>query len=305
MYQSQAVQTKDQIGRKYVNILDVRIDSTSVSSLLRKITIDIAKSKKFYVVTPNPEQVMLAGADPDFKIILNNADISIPDGIGLIAAYRFLNLPRPTDLITRFGILLIQGLGVGFSIIFDRNWLEKDLKVIRGRELFLELISLANKNGWKVFFLGGENGEANGTKKVLERNYKNIKIEASGLPTIMTNGYAKTKDGTDEELRVIEKINHFSPDILFIGMSAPRQEKWMYRYFSMLNIGGAMMVGGTFRYLSGQVKLPPKFIADTGLEWLWRLLTGSQKSKRVTTAVWKFPLTVFLYKLNNKISRIF
>jgi UDP-N-acetyl-D-mannosaminuronic acid transferase (WecB/TagA/CpsF family) len=58
-----------------------------------------------------------------------------------------------------------------------------------------------------------------------------------------------------------------------------------------------MMVGGTFRYLSGQVKLPPKFVADIGLEWFWRLLTGSQKSARIWSAFPKFPLEVFRYKL--------
>src|SRR3989344_770900 len=133
---------------KSVNILNVRIDSSSTSSLLRTVRARLAAKKKFYIVTPNPEQVMRAQTDEVFAKILNSADLSIPDGVGLIAAQRFLSLPVTDSYLLRPFLYFAQGLGVGFSILFDREWLSKGFHVIRGREMFLELIKLANKKGW-------------------------------------------------------------------------------------------------------------------------------------------------------------
>src|SRR3989344_8364047 len=112
--------------RKTVNILGVRVDSTSTSSVLRYIRTSLAKFEagqpqkpKFLIVTPNPEQIMRAQHDALFAKILNSADISIPDGIGLIAADKFLSLPTTDNLLLKPFLYFAQGLGVGFSILFD------------------------------------------------------------------------------------------------------------------------------------------------------------------------------------------
>ncbi len=295
-----ALHNGNRIDRNCVDIMGVKMDNASSSSLLRSIEFDINKKNKLYIVTPNPEQIMLSLRDVEYKNIINSADISIPDGIGLIAGYKFLNLKNYPNKIIGFFNLLFQGIIIGCSIIFNRTWLEKDLKVIRGREFFLDLIKLANKKVWKVFFLGGVNGEAAGAKKVLERNFKNIKIEISELPILDEKGFIVEEKNRSLENAAMEKINKYAPDLLFIGMSAPKQEKWYFRQKYNLNIGGAMMVGGTFRYISGQVKLPPKIVANIGLEWLWRFTTGSQSLARIWTASVKFPFMIFLKKLSKE-----
>lgn len=113
-----------------------------------------------------------------------------------------------------------------------------------------------------------------------------------------TNGTPISSTDESIELKAVEDINSFTPDFLFVGISHPRQEKWVYRWQNKLNVKGFMVVGGTFRYVSGKTLLPPKFVNDIGLEWLWRLFSGSQTISRIITAVIRFPLAVFRYKLS-------
>jgi N-acetylglucosaminyldiphosphoundecaprenol N-acetyl-beta-D-mannosaminyltransferase len=297
MKKTLTVHVKEGLSQKYVKILGVRVTSTSVPGVLRKIAVDIKRGHKFFIVTPNPEIVMAAQDDDDLMNALNKADISIPDGIGLVAAYKFMTLPTPKGTLLRTMTLLAQGLGVGFSIIFDRDFVTSELKVIRGRELFLDLVKLSNKKGWKVYLLGGEHSEAIGTKKVLEANFKNVAIKARQGPMLFNDGLPRTKKDAEEEVKCIEEINDFSPELLFVCFNHRKQEKWLYRHLSDLKVGGGMVLGGTFKYVTGIQKLPPKFIADSGLEWMWRLATGSQKVGRVVKAFPQFPLKIFLTKL--------
>lgn len=288
--------------RKYPKILGVKVDSTSTARVLRFVRSSLEKrndKSKFLIVTPNPEQIMLAQDDPDFKKILNKADISLPDGIGLAAAYKFLRLPNPKDKITRFLTLIVQGLGVAFSILFDRAWLEKDIKTIKGREVFVELIKLANKKGWKVYILGGWDKVAERTKLNLEKGYKRVKIKAGTGPVLDDSGTPVNKTEEKVEKESVKEINNFAPQLLFVGFRAPVQEKWVHKWLGKLDVGGAMVLGGTFDYISGKFKLPPKFVAKLGLEWLWRLFIGKQKTSRVYRAFPEFPLRVFLHKLSS------
>ena len=292
---------------KQVKILGTNVDSTSTASVLRFVRSRLEKweknpmkKNKFLIVTPNPEQVVTAQNDPVFRSILNSADLSLPDGIGLIAADRFLKLPADTNFLIKPLLYLIQGLGVGFSAITDRVWLTKNLKPIRGRDVFLELIKVANKKRWKVFLLGDKSGSAIKAKEVLDKNYKGLSIFATLGPNLDTDANPVTSSDTKIEKSSLETINKVFPHILFVGFGAPKQEKWLYRHSSKINYGGAMVVGGTFDYISGKKKTPPSWIADSGLEWLWRILIGDQKIERVASAFPKFPLIIFWQKLTGK-----
>lgn len=285
------------IMRKTINILGVYFDTSSKDALLRQIQILVNKNRKFYIVTPNPEQVMLADSDVIFKKILNSADVSLPDGIGIVAAHKFLSMPSGTGFMIWLRTFK-QGLVVGSSILFNRDWLEKDLKVIRGREFFLDLIKLANKKGWRVYFLGGEGNEAVSTQRKIERSYKNIIIRSNPGPRINNKGIPISEKDKQLEDSLVREIESYKPHLLFAAFGAPKQEKWIYSMKGKLNIRGAMAVGVTFKYIEGSAKLPPKIISRRGLEWLWRLLTGSQKIERIVNAFPRFPLAVFRNKLS-------
>src|SRR4030043_1429754 len=98
-------------GREYVNILGVTLNGTSKSGLLRFLQLKLSEfaqneaKRPIFVVTPNPEQIVLAQKDSEFKKILNNADISLPDGAGLILANKFLSFKSPRNKYARFILL--------------------------------------------------------------------------------------------------------------------------------------------------------------------------------------------------------
>lgn len=242
-----------QKGRKVVNILGINVDSSSTSSLLTSVGEKISHNVKFYIVTPNPELILSATKNPALKRAMNSADFAIPDGVGLKLA-------------------------------------DSSLKIIKGRELFLDLIKLAKKKRWRVFLLGGLGDEAELAARKLKAKYiKGPKLDTDAEPA--------SEVDRKIEIDSIDQINKFRPQLLFVAFGNPKQEIWLYKNLAKLRVGGAMAVGGTFRYIAGMSKLPPKWMEKIGLEWLWRLLTEPFRVKRVWNAVVVFPLKVWLSRL--------
>ena len=162
----------------------------------------------------------------------------------------------------------------------------------------MELIKLAAKNRWKVFLLGGLGDEAELTARKLQITNCKLQIEYSKGPKLDSGARPLTGQDSELERKAIEKINKFKPQLLFVAFGNPRQEIWVHDNLSKLNIGGAMCVGGTLRYVAGLSRLPPKFISKLGLEWLWRLITEPKRAGRVFRAVVVFPVKYFLSKLD-------
>lgn len=254
------------MDQKDAQILNIRLDSTSKEKVLAFVRGRIVQGRKFYIVTPNPEIALEATGDKVLAKILNSSDFSLPDGGGLIFAARFLSQPK--------------------------------LNLIRGREMFLELCHLANKKGWRVFLLGGEADESQKTKEVLGRSFKNIKIESSAGPILDKVGNPVNMVEFKREAECIEKIDKFAPQLLFVAFGVPKQEKWIAKWLTKLNIGGAMTVGGTFNYIAGKSKLPPKWMEEVGLEWLWRVIREPRRAKRVLKATILFPLKILMEKFH-------
>ena len=297
-----AESVSSKLVREIVTILGIRLDSISVRGVLRFVAISIVKKRKFYIVTPNPEIVMQSQGDSELKMILNQADVSIPDGIGLSAAAKFLSQETPDNFFLRVSTLLLRGISIGLLIIFDQSSLTSRLPIIKGREMFTEFIRLGNKKGWKIFLIGDRQKSAQRARDILSANYKNVKIFSGDGPNLNLDAKPVSSQDGEIEREVIAKINEIGPQMLFVGFGAPRQEKWIAKWLPKLNIGGAMVVGGAFDYIAGSVRLPPKWISEMGFEWLWRILTGSQKWNRIKVAVIDFPLKVFWTKLTSSFS---
>ena len=233
------------------SILGVKISGDNKEGVLRKVRDYIARSRKFSLFSINPEIVLAAGGDQRFKNILNRGDINIADGIGLKLA-----LPH--------------------------------LTIIKGRVIFAELCRLANQLGWKIFLLGGP--ETANAGKALQINFKKLKIESCQGPKLNIKGEPVLEVDIKAELDIVDKINKFGPQILFVGFGAPKQELWIKKWLPKLNVVGAVAVGGTFDYLTGKLQLPPKYIP----EFLWRLSKEPRRFGRIFNAVVVFPLKVLL-----------
>ncbi|MFV1917610.1 MAG: WecB/TagA/CpsF family glycosyltransferase, partial [Patescibacteria group bacterium] len=281
-------------------ILGLKVTSTTRLKVLRFARERVSSGTKFFITTPNPEIIIKAQEDEKLKRIINRSDIALPDGIGLAQAHKFLRLPNPKDPIRRFLTLFIQGLGVGFLTIVDRESLTKGLSVIPGRGMFMDLVKLANKKKWRVYLLGGRRQVAHSTKKILLDSLKSVEIKSSQGPELTIEARPKSKKDKKREADSIKEINSFKPHLLFVAFDAGKQEKWVYRWFDKLDVVGTMVVGGTFDYVSGRTKLPPSWIEKIGLEWVWRLATGSQKKERIFKAFPEFPFRVFWEKFTSQ-----
>lgn len=251
--------------RRYVKILGINVLSTSKVDLLTQIQKKIQKKQRFSIFTPNPELILATQYNQKLKEAVNSCTFSVPDGVGLNYASRFL-----------YG---------------------KSLNVIPGRKLFLDLIKIAANNKWRVFLLGGIGKEATLTAKHLASLYPNIEVSYGQSYTLSKVGEPVTKIDVKLQKDVVKKISSFKPQLLFVALGNPKQELWIHKNLSRLNIGGAMAVGGTFRYLAGLSKLPPKWIEQVGLEWLWRLITEPKRFKRILNATLVFSLKTFWSKI--------
>ncbi|OGM14424.1 hypothetical protein A3A76_04595 [Candidatus Woesebacteria bacterium RIFCSPLOWO2_01_FULL_39_23] len=299
------IKTSPKKNRGYVNILNVSISSTPKQSLLRAIYLNLVEFDKseaksrLLVVTPNPEQIILAQKDREFNTIINIADIALPDGIGIIEAHRYLNLSLPNNSSIKVLYAFLQGIYIGFCTLLNNKWLKENLHVIKGRDFFIDLIKITNKRSWRIYLLGGKNGTAETVQAVLERSYKKVKIKSFSGPILNSAGYPVTETDRQLEEKAVHEIGTFKPHLLFVAFGAPKQEKWLYRHINKLNIGAGMVVGGTFDYIAGKQKVPPKIFDALNLEWLWRLFAGNQNLRRLFISFPLFPWKVFIYKIKS------
>ncbi|MFC1625118.1 WecB/TagA/CpsF family glycosyltransferase, partial [Patescibacteria group bacterium] len=282
------------ISRNIDNIVALAQNSTSMNKVLAAVRRKLVSNKKFTILTANPEIVLQALNNSKLASILINSDILISDGFGLSVCYDFLSKIRYQNKVFAAFAYLIQGFHSGLRLA-----LSKKKNVVKGRKLFIELMKLGNRLGWKVYLLGGESDEAKEAKERLETSLKKIKIEFDEGPMINKNAIAVSKKDYEKEKTSIKKINSIKPDFLFVAFGAPKQELWIDKNLSDLNCKAVMPVGGTFNYISGKVSLPSEFFDKFGLEWLWRLIIEPKRIVRIFKAVIIFPLKIYFYKLRS------
>ena len=306
---------RSNLERNIVPILGVPVDSTRRRGVLMKIQkfLEIlapqaqsGRSGKLFIVTPNPEIVNLASKDTSFRKTLGQAHLSLPDGIGIIMAQRYIVLQVPKFPVVTQLALVCVGFWIGASGLFNRRWLISAGETVPGRLVFEDLVKLASKKGWRVFLLGGGKGVAEkAAKKIQNLKIKNQNYDAKfkilGMEGPRLDMEGKPQGGGEAQIEreTIEEINTFKPDLLFVGFGAPKQEYWLYRNLPKLNVRVGMVVGGTFDSVAGTVMPAPRFVTEAGLEWVWRLITQPWRIGRIFNAVVVFPLKVLIWRLKH------
>lgn len=288
------------VERKYGEILGIKVSITSTGQVLDFIKSRLESKEKFYIVTINPENLLIATGDWLLQKAIRRSDLSVPDGIGLAQAYKFLDFKDNKKNPFRLFVIFVQGLFVGYKTIFDKKYLTDALPIIKGRELFLDIIKIADERHLKVYLFGGENEEAQKAKLELEKIYKNITFKTNfQFPQYNKNCKPINLENRKLHKNIIGGIKLFEPDFVFVAMNTPKQEKWVYRnFFRLTKVTGAMTVGGTFNYVAGNMKLPPKWMEKVGLEWVYRLIQEPNRWRRILNAFPIFPWRVFTWKLN-------
>ena len=194
-----------------------------------------SKKESTWLACINPHSYAVALDDLQFKIALQNSHWLIPDGIGIVLASKLLGI-KITGRIT-------------------------------GCDIFYGLHHRMNKfGGMSVFFMGSSEGNLINMKRRMAIDFPHIKIAGTYSPPYKTNYSQK------ELSHMIQKVNDASPDVLWIGMTAPKQEKWIYQNKDLLKVKFIGAVGAVFDFYTGKVTRSPIFFQRLGLEWLPRLL---------------------------------
>ena len=149
---------------------------------------------------------------------------------------------------------------------------------IPGQSYLRKVFEVGEKEGWTFYLLGGEGDVPKKAKEHMKLLYPNAKIV----------GY---HEGFFRKDSVIEEINSLEPNVLFVAMGAPIQEKWIYDNREKLKVDIAAGQGGTFDYEAGTVKRAPIWMQKCGIEWLWRLARDPKRIRRMIV------LPVFLFKV--------
>lgn len=214
-----------------------------------------------YFVCANPHCLEIAMSDPFYKQAMMHADIITPDGVGIIIA----------------------------------SWVLKGKirQRVTGSDIFTKLSRRLNKHkGHRYFFLGSTSEKLERLCKKIKKDFPNIIIAGSYSPPF------RTEFSHQENKFMVETINRSSPDVLWIGMTAPKQEKWIYQNRQNLNVKFIAPVGAVFDFYSGTVKRSHPFFFKLGLEWLPRLLREPRRLwRRMFVSAPKFMVRIMKQKI--------
>lgn len=257
------------------NILGVDITNETDKIVLEYLWQKLRQDGKFYIVTPNPEILVYANRHEKYKKILNNAEISLPDGTGLFLASIFMGKPFKeripgvdfVELICKNSVR--NPISIGFLGGRDKI-AEKAAERLVGKYPNLDVVFAGsdwNEEGYRVAEkLRGK------TRNKAQSNAKGASVVLRTVQRSFASNTAQT--GTSSNFRKKEI------DLLFVALGFPKQEEWIYNNLDKIPVKAAMGVGGAFDYISGHVKRAPFMIRAIGFEWLYRLVKEPWRWKR-------------------------
>jgi N-acetylglucosaminyldiphosphoundecaprenol N-acetyl-beta-D-mannosaminyltransferase len=219
-----------------ITILGVRIHPIDMRNLNILIRDAIRRNKRIIIAGQNLHGVYLYHRDEKRKAYCDMADIVRVDGMSLIFWARILGYSVRRE--NRVALI---------------DWIHP-------------LISMAEIEGWKVFYLGGKPGVADQAAEKLRQQYPNLLITTRcGYFTLEENDV------------VLNEIADFQPHILMVGMGMPRQEQWILDNLDRIRANAIISAGACFDYVAGKIPTPPRWMGQMGLEWLYRLISEPKR----------------------------
>jgi N-acetylglucosaminyldiphosphoundecaprenol N-acetyl-beta-D-mannosaminyltransferase len=215
-----------------VKILGVRVHATSMDRSLERLESAIANGEKGYVCVTGVQGVMEAQVDTNLKRIINHSLLTIPDG-------------RPTVWV---------------------GWLRGlfHMRQVTGPTMMLRICDLSRTKGYKHFFYGGNDGVADQLKAALTERYPGLNVVGTYTPPFR----ALT---ADEEAALIRQVAETKPDFFWVGLSTPKQERFMDEYGPKLDTKVMLGVGAAFDMHTGRIQDAPYWMKFTGTQWLHRI----------------------------------
>lgn len=269
-------------------LLDVPFDIAKSAPIAFRAL--LAKPGLMKVTTPNPEILYASLRVPGYRQVLQQADISLPDGHGLYWATSFLHRASGKNTLRVVGIFLKSYM----QLITNRAALKSILpRLHHGSDTFFALHAAWDaKPSPRVFYFGGEDDVVQNIVPVMQHAYPHVDIVGN------CGGYPFRSE--QENAAILQSILQAKTEVLFIALPFPKQEQWLMQNAKALEEGGvrlAMVCGGTLDFAVGKRKRAPSWMRASGIEWLWRLYQEPSRLGRIWTAVVLFPMTLLWRRL--------
>ena len=229
----QATDPASGVGIPRVDVLGVRVSAVNMAMALSEVSKWISERQRQYVCVTGVHGVMEAQRDEKLRDIHNLSGLTTPDGMPMVWAGR------------RAGA----------------HWMSR----VYGPDLMLELCQLAAENGWRSYFYGGGEG-------VVERLVDRLGAKFPGLPVAGTYTPPFRPLTEEEAADVVKGIDDARPDLVWVGLSTPKQERWMAEFIQRVEPTVFLGVGAAFDIHAGIARQAPAWMQNNGLEWLFRLL---------------------------------
>lgn len=210
-------------------------------NLFTGILNDLPEAPKTVINTINQYSFCIAEEDEKFKQALRESEILLPDGEGIVLAERLLT--------------------------------GKKIKKISGTDLHLHLLSTLSKKKGRCFYLGSSPSTLQKIKQKLQQEYPDVEAGFYSPPF-------KLKFSEEDNQEMINAINSFKPDVLFIGLTAPKQEKWSHEHKMAIDAKIICAIGAVFDFYAGTVKRPSQVWIDLRLEWFGRFISEPKRMWR-------------------------
>ncbi len=214
------------------NVLGVGVSALTLDLAVAVVARALRQKTRGYVCVTGVHGVSEAQADPALRQILNRAFLNTPDGMPMVWMGR------------------LQGF--------------RDMSRVYGPDLMLRLCEVSETEGFTHFFYGGGPGVAEELKQRLVQRFPKLKIVGTYTPPFRP----LTQPEADDLAREVQALR---PDIFWVGLSTPKQEKFMAQYSSKLDATLFFGVGAAFDFHAGRVRQAPRWMQRSGLEWLFRL----------------------------------
>ena len=221
-----------------------------------------------------------AAANKIVELICNGTRkkcVYTPNSEIIMMAYRDSNF---RELLNSADILTADGIGVVYASKILSNPISERAA---GYDIACKVLELLAPMGKSVYLFGAKPGVAQQAGEEMQKRYPGIVISGT------SDGYFDT----EKEKQIISDINEKKPDLLFVCLGAPKQEKWLNEHKDELDFGVAMGIGGSLDVFAGTVKRAPEFYQKHGIEWLYRLLKQPSRFIRMLDLP-KFGFTVLI-----------
>lgn len=229
--------TVDKSAIPICNILGVKIAAIDMDWLLDFLKRNIKSLHGGYICVANVHTTVTAYEDEEYRTVQNGGILAIPDG----------------------GPLSTVGRKRGF----------KNMKRTTGPSLMGEIFKISAKKGYRHYFYGSTEETLKKLYQALERDYPGVQIVGMYSPPFRPT----TKE---EDKAIVERINEVEPDFIWVGLGAPKQEKWMAAHQG--RVKGLMIgVGAGFDYYAGNIERAPEWMQRSNLEWMYRLIQDPRR----------------------------